>query len=354
MDLATRPWTTAAVALAGIGVIAVTPVAAPPPPIELHSVQLTTFFSDIDPVTAWQDVVNLADSNATALSDHFDFAPFIALQQVIENQTGYIDGFPGNAGQILPDILANLQAAGTAVINPFTTPTGPDIYSSLTAGTHLLGYHILQGMFTSDLDKELLAFTASPLSSVLVGFLGSIADPALALQDSIQDIMNAPDPQAAFDNLVNIPANIADATLNGQFLDGTAPEIDLTPLLSLLPAGTLPAGVDISSIDVAMGGLLSPGGSLFNAIGVDLLKPITVDVAGIPAGPLGSMVELSQAIAAAIGWDGSASPLGGGLELTTLLDGGALSSDLPALLSGLPTEFGTLTTDILNGLAGLL
>jgi hypothetical protein len=109
-------------------------VAARPRPVEVRSVQLTTFFSDVDPITAWQDVLNLAESNATALSDHFEFAPFIALQQVIENQLGDIDGFPGNAGQILPEIVANLQAAGMAEVNPFTTPSGADIYSSLTPG----------------------------------------------------------------------------------------------------------------------------------------------------------------------------------------------------------------------------
>lgn len=41
MPLALRPYATAGIALVGAGVIAVTPVAAPPPEIQSHSVQLT-------------------------------------------------------------------------------------------------------------------------------------------------------------------------------------------------------------------------------------------------------------------------------------------------------------------------
>ena len=36
-----------------------------------------------------------------------------------------------------------------------------------------------------------------------------------------------PDPQSALFDLLNSPANIADATLNGEFVDGTTPEIFL-------------------------------------------------------------------------------------------------------------------------------
>ena len=44
------------------------------------------------------------------------------------------------------------------------------------------------------------------------------------------------------------------------------PELNILPLLSLLPAATLPPSVDITSLDLVLGGLLSPGSSLLNGI----------------------------------------------------------------------------------------
>ena len=52
MELAARPWITAAVALVGAGVVIVTPVKAVVPDIEVAAVQLTFSPEGIDPITA--------------------------------------------------------------------------------------------------------------------------------------------------------------------------------------------------------------------------------------------------------------------------------------------------------------
>ncbi len=330
MQLVTRrPWITAGVALVGAGVIIVSPVKPAVPDIEVAALQLTSSPEGIDPITAIEDVFKLAQTNSVALDEHFSPVPLPTLQQLIAD--------------LLDGKQIDVQAAANAAVNPFL-PTGPGmtappdfLYPSLTA-IHKIVYEVLnQQVLTTDLEKELLAFAASPLSSVLLGDLGPILDPGLALENSIGDALAAPDPTSAFDDLVNIPTNIADAVLNGQFLDGTTPELDLLPLLSLLPAGTLPAGFDVTSLDLVLGGLLSPGGSLFNAIAA------TITGSGIPAiigngvGPIGSSIELDQAIAAALGFDfptpamDTVSPLGDLLStLVTAFDG-----DFSSILAGL-------------------
>jgi hypothetical protein len=332
MQLAARPWITASVALTGGSLIAVTPAAPPLPRVEFAEVQLIDSPAGIDPITAIQDVLNLAQTNSTSIYDHFSAVPFPTLEQIIAD--------PGSF---------NLQDAANAAITPFL-PTGVDmnpppdfLYPSLTA-IHGIGYQLVQQILTTDADKELLAFAASPLSAVLLGDLGPLLDPGLALENSISDALTAPDPTSALDDLVNIPANIADATLNGQFLDGTTPEVDLTSLLSLLPAGTLPPTVDITSVDLTLGGLLSSGGSLFNALSADLTKPLTIDIAGVPVGPLASSIELDQSIAAALGFNFNDVPTDmAGLSgsTTDLLSGltSSLDGDLSTLLTGLSSLF---------------
>jgi len=77
--------------------------------------------------------------------------------------------------------------------------------------------------------------------------------------------------------------------------------LDLTPLVNLL--GIEIPGTQINSIGFALGGLLSQGGSLFNAFDTNLIiteYDVEVPLAGVGAGALGSVIGLTQTIANAI------------------------------------------------------
>ena len=336
----------------GVGVVIVTPVKPAVPDIEVAAVRLTSSPEDIDPITAIEDVFKLAQTNSVALDEHFSPVPLPTLQQVIAD--------------LLDGKQIDLQAAGNAAVTPFLPDSGLPpgemppayLYSSLDYSSldpiHTLAYTVIHGTLTSPDLQSLLAFTASPLSSVFLGDLGPILDPGLALENSIQDALAAPDPQSALFDLLNIPANIADATLNGEFLDGTSPELNILPLLSLLPPGTLPPSVDITSLDLVLGGQLSPGSSLLNGISATI-SGLPVSLTGHAVGPIGSSIELDQAIATALGFSfptpamDTVGPLGDLLStLTTALDG-----DLPTALTGLSTDFSALLTDSLGNLTSL-
>lgn len=170
----------------------------------------------------------------------------------------------------------------------------------------------------------LLDFTASYTSGILLGLVGPVLGPIVALvTNGIEafDHLVEGEFESAFGALLSIPAAMANAFLNG------GETLDLTPVLSLL-SGVIDVEVpDGISIGLALGGLLSPGGSLLNALDVrgeldlgDIGLGQGIVSAVIPGqGPsaIGSLIGLSQAIAKAIGWSGSGNPL----EDVDLFDG---------------------------------
>jgi hypothetical protein len=334
MELTTRPLLNAgfALTLATAGVIAAPVVAPLPslPDVQARDVQLVD--------VTWEQVLQTALTSATDIYDHFSPAPFADLQQFAANLPDYLDG--------TRNISTDLTAAGNAAFVPFT-PANPEpyIYPSLdtspsTIGISALGTHlfdidllgkagllsdltnglsftigicplctdvnipILQLLVGDQLASEItpyLNFTGSPLSGILMGDIGTTLGPILQLNDDITSIVAAlsganPDYTTAFDDLLNIPANVTNAFLNGYG------DFDFT-------SGSGASGV------LDLGGLLSPGGSLINALGFTdtfgdcSIACATFEVPSTAVGPIASMVELSQAIAEAIGWDGVGNPL---------------------------------------------
>jgi hypothetical protein len=357
MQLATHPWITAAVALAGTSVIAVTPVAVPLPDVQIRAVQLTSGFDDI----TWDQVFSNASTSFTDnILNPFTGAPFPALQQVLENLAGYVETVltdPSKITDIPTEIQNNLTAALNATIEPFN-PTGSESYllpsldstpvtvgfsvsacssigclgfsPSIDLGGHdallndlinglqinLLGIdfgtvNILSDILGSTTASEVLPyleFVGSPLSGVLWGGIGTELSPlAQLLDDGIQifDALDSstPDFTTALADLEAIPANVTNA-----FLEGYGNAANLLSEVGLSLPGVTP--------ELDLGGLLSPAGSLFNAIGFDLGASSSTTVLGVtwsasagiddPAttvGPVASLIELGQAIAQSIGWD---------------------------------------------------
>ncbi|MDY7000102.1 MAG: hypothetical protein SW019_26240, partial [Actinomycetota bacterium] len=163
--------------------------------------------------------------------------------------------------------------------------------------------------------QQLLDFATSPLSGVLLGIAGPVVGPAVVLAANLQSAIDdftadTPDPARALNTLLNTPAQMTDAFLNGGV------HMDVTSLVEALGPSigvTFPEG---TKIGIAFGGLLSPGGSAFNALDMDYDR----DILGLPIirfnlatgqGPgfFGSLIDMNQAIARAIGWDGGGNPL---------------------------------------------
>jgi hypothetical protein len=374
MQLVTRPWITASVALAGAGVVAVTPLAAPPglPDVQTRAVKL---MSGTDPLTEWGDVLQTAEANATDISDHLSAAPFADLQQEIANDVGYVDDLlknPLDIGTVISDFGNNVTAVlgnGTpadpgALFGPFLPDGGATdtLYQSLDntvlsvntgeVANFLIGHlglfqlvptilpDLIPDTSLQPLLNSLVDFTASPLSGVLMGDLGTVLSPALQFDTdliNINDALEGPtaDYTTAFQDLAEMPANVTNAFLNG------FGEVSIQPLLADLgisiPSVPFLGGTTIGDVSVDLGGLLSGGGSLFDAIGADIDTSIgDMDLSGVAVGPLASMVELDQSIAAALGWSGVGDPLASLADLgTSAPDAGSLATDLSTALTSL-------------------
>jgi hypothetical protein len=344
MDIIDRPWTTAgfAAALVAAGAIAATAVAptARIPEVQTHAVRLAS--GDV----TWDQVLQTALANSTDIGDHFSPAAFADVQQFAANIPSYFDG--------TRNFETDLGLAYTAATTPFV-PTDPEpyIYTSVDPMPSSIGIDTLLGplasidlpgkdglidILTNGLDIDLgvttvnipilpllvgddeaaqiapyLEFSGSPLSGILWGSFGTTVGPLLQLHDDFASIATAlggstPDYTTAFNDLADMPANVTNAFLNGYG------EIDLNTFLSDFGA-VAPSGVDVDAIQLDLGGLLSPAGSLINGIGItDTLGDCsvacaTLDVPSSLVGPIASLFAQDQAIAEAVGWDGVGQPL---------------------------------------------
>ena len=311
MHVSTRSYLTSGVALLGAGAVALSPVAptigaAPAVNAPAHfvsqAVELaaattpTPRLLEVGPprATNYDSLFNADSAPGSAPPITGQQAPLPTLQQFVANWIGYAAILP-NFADIISDIFTNLQAA-------VAVPFGVDTNSLDEAHGGI--YSILP----EDLQSS-LGFTTSFATGALLGLVGPFVAPVLAFSTSMKAVVNSflgGDFGDALIELINTPANLVDAFLNG------GPALDLGPLLTaigVLPISPTP-GVSLTDVEVAMGGLLSKGGSLFNALGLGVtIGDTTIPIPGAGPGAIGSLIGLGGAFAQAIGWSGTGNPL---------------------------------------------
>lgn len=314
-QLTVGAFTATAVALAPVAPSA--PMTAVGDLDSVHAVELAAF----DVVTPWLTVFNNTVNNVVRLINDVIYPPLPVTQQAVANQLLYLSE--------LPDIAAiGTQAAGNLAAGAIA-PVGRDLFSMDLP--HALGFVALETAVTTIADftpvpgivTQLLNFTGSFASGALIGLVGPILGPALALSQSVLEITKAmtapvPDVAAALNEVIDIVPNVLDAFLNG------GPVLAATPLVSVIGSilgVSIPA---VTTVGIAMGGLFSPGGSLFNtadlSITIDLPKPdppVELELKGVPSGTLGSLIDIPRSIARAIGWSGFGNPLKPGIPVPT-------------------------------------
>ncbi|GAY13621.1 outer membrane porin GjpA [Mycobacterium sp. shizuoka-1] len=304
-----RPFIAAGVAVVGTSAIAMSPVTVAPPVLRAApAVHLTA-------TTDWVDVFTRAGESASALFNSWLAAPAPVLQQILANQQAYLGQLPdvaGIAAQVQANIAAALAAPLAADLSTLDT-THRTFYQLLPAIEALPGIPDLLQISISPTGKQLLALSTTALSGVLLGMAGPVLGPLIVLAASLESVRGdlsaaTPDLAGAMSTLADIPAAMTDAFLNG------GQHVDLTALMKVVGPAigvSFPNGVQVG---VALGGLLSPGGSAFNALDFaydnNLLDVLHIHVplaTGTPVGPIGSMMELARTIAKAIGWQGAPS-----------------------------------------------
>ncbi|MEZ5133091.1 MAG: outer membrane porin GjpA [Mycobacterium sp.] len=327
MHVSHRSYLSAGVAVLGAGAIALSPVQPLDADLTLSphraNALAVSLAASIDPITPWTNTIEAAVDNITALVGGYAGNPFPIIQQVIENWMTYFGELP-DIGKIAGQVFANV---GNAVKAPFAVPescSDPDKApcetispATIATGVPLLDtlnqqevYGLLPLFLGDQYEslKPILEFTTTPVSGVILGLIGPVVGPVISLVNSVEAIFNAlkdSDFESAISELINIPANLTNAFLNGgQFLD-------LAPVLKLVGV-TLPDS--IQGLGFNMGGLLSAGISPVAPSPTDPVASVmfdglsfsaafgegTIVDPGLSVGPLGSLVGLGNSVAEAI------------------------------------------------------
>jgi hypothetical protein len=285
--------------------------------------------AEYNPVQPWIEAVQTAWAGAEHLGDSYFETPAVLLQQFLANQVehlGQVLQNPGSIGAVLGQVLHNVQSAFVSSTLLGLPP------NSLLPQASLDGWHdilrqsipkiLVEGTppVAKEIVQQLLNVLSSPLSGVAMGFAGPFISPVVALLSSIHEAgtaLFAGDFTTAMQNIIDIPANMVGAVLNGANLnlDGLVPVLNKMGLLT---------GTTLHNLNIQFGGLFSTGvtgvaedgigGSIFNAIGLntstDMMGfPLDLEIAGRAIGPIAALVSLGQILAKAIGWDGTGNPL---------------------------------------------
>ena len=292
MNLSHRSYLTAGVAALSAGAIALAPVQPLPSGPDLSTALRSTLAVDlaaaIDPITPWIDTFQAAADNISGLVNTWGEQPLPVVQQIVANLGTYLSELPA-IGTIIEQAVANVGNAARAPFEADLNTLDP---------AHTLAFQALPTL-APDIPQGLSDFLTTSTSGLIIGLLGPVLSPVLALGAGIRTAVEAlqtSDWAAAVNALINIPAAMVNAFLNG------GPTIDLT---SLLAPSVLPNRLD--SATVTLGGLLSQGASIFNAVGLEVsvkVGPVFVPSPPIPAGPpagvFGSLIAMTNAIAGAI------------------------------------------------------
>ena len=196
-----------------------------------------------------------------------------------ENKQGRLDGLAGTLLGVLDNFNQNVNAVPYVDVPIVGTVSQRDVGALLP---------VLAGAAYASLEP-IINFATTPISGLLVGAIGPVVAPVLAVVNSISNafaLLQESNFGGALVELINIPANTIGAFLNG------GQTLDLTPLLNLVGV-TLPD--EIKSLGLRMGGLLSPGGVAFDALAAEAeASGLAVDVPGLPVGPIGALAGLAN------------------------------------------------------------
>lgn len=200
-----------------------------------------------------------------------------------------------------------------------------DAHNEVFAGIHGDGFELPSGPVGA-LTSGVADVAASPLSGVLLGAIGPVVSPSVALFNEAGAIFGDltgthPSPSAALVRLIDTPATVVDAFFNGATLnlDPLAPLVQ-SLFFSSNEGGT---GEVITGLSFGFGGLFSPGqvvtgaagpmyygvgGSALNSLGMDLAffppdadAGATIAIPANPVGPIGAAAGLLDIFAQALG-----------------------------------------------------
>jgi hypothetical protein len=388
MQQALRPIAAAGIAILGTGsFMAFTPVAPPLPDVHSPAIQLSTDSSLLGDFSSLFDGVTGGTSGIGGLSDLTgDVTGLLGglnPTSLLSDLPGLasVDPAPADPSLLTPYIdlftnsFANLQTIGTE----FADETLPALQAalqelianpSLIADLPLAVFNALSTPATITTDLTSLPLTIDVmLGAPLVlglGFVGPLAPTSEALE-AVYAALTSGDPTQVLPALIDGPAEIANAYLNGSVgLDVLGIDV---PLLNgiLVPDANVPIDVDVTTVINALDSLNSIP-ALSDVLGpvIDVVVPLLealppADLANITVGPFGGIVDavVNYLPLDILTTDPGGTSILSGLDPSTLLSGldlgnlgglvdpSTLLGDVTALLPGVAADVpAQLATDL--------
>jgi hypothetical protein len=280
MTAAVRPYATAGVALLGVSVIAISPLAPPLP--DVHAMQRTVssvgveLSAAVDPIQNWIQVFQKTAANLNAIGQQVVASPAPILSQIIANQKASLKAlqtaFDTNrkvVEQVLnsaPSVFAtaqaqlqsgNIKGAVSTVNDQIVIPLALAAVQAVSDST------VPMVNTVNNFAKAFATIPARAVSQVILPLTYPLVSTINVFVQTTQDVYDgavASDPGAVINALVNLPANLVDGVLNG--------------------AGTI------------LGGFLNTPG---------ILTPWDPSLGELASGPIASLIALRDVIAQAIG-----------------------------------------------------
>ncbi|MBU3749096.1 MAG: hypothetical protein FGM52_01365 [Mycobacterium sp.] len=301
MHITSRSYLTAGIATLGVGALALAPVQPIPHQLDLAPQKVVSSLAvdlaaAVDPITAWVNVFQTSAANIAILNEFQQQNPFPLLKTIGANIATYIEEISnGQIDLVFEQIGNNIQTFFEAPWDPGTVQSIPVVWDPPKEVTVALGDYLSDtqpptpatsepeadaqspsnaNLFLLQLtaaatqtdptgDPELEALTEflfgfaplvrilnTPATGQIISWIGPVLSPLVALTNSFTAVgkyFQEGKILDAFYELVNIPANMTNAFLNG------AGFLNLAPVIGQF--FNLPEGLD--RIGVNLGGLLN-------------------------------------------------------------------------------------------------
>lgn len=266
LQLALRPYVTAGVAIVGASVIAATPITAVAPEIQNRTVALSASVQTLDvaspadltpfaaaladssfvnPITRWAEVFELTATNLTKLFQNAAAEPFPVLRQIIENQITYgeligtslstvVQNIINTVTMYIPDYLeearAEFEAGDIMGVGNVMSRATLTVASSLFPMLNLLSIpnqmvgnlsSVLNLLtFKSFIDVGLVGQVGMGYVTVVQGF---VSQGAARIGQDLYDAIQDRDMVKLASTIINAPADIVSAILNGSYVPPRRP-----------------------------------------------------------------------------------------------------------------------------------
>ncbi len=235
MQITVRSCLTAGVVFASAGAIAITPIAPTLPNVHTPAVYMSAAAVDlaatVNPIEAWLQVFGQGAQNVATIGGQVIADPAPALRQLLVNQLGYAqtvtEGLIGTT-QALFDyatqtVPAALQAIAVQIAQGDITGAAATLNDALgglvLAAAPLFETLAIPAQMTENLNRVVQTLTGLPtLLPIVIGVLGPVEAVVAAAGNSGQEFVDAlggGDAIAALNALINTPAAITGAFING-------------------------------------------------------------------------------------------------------------------------------------------